>query len=184
MRVESTGLERWREVRRLIDGSRSAITLGLIALSLGGCMSLAEKAPPSSAELRGSVAEVAPPPEPVVSPPAEPPPRIKKVSRVKPASRVPQDKAAAIDPDTLIGMGPGEVRKLLGTPAQTRNDQLPREWIYGTGRCSFRVFFYPNLNTASFRVLKYGSSDGNGELIDISDVCIRHILTARKNATD
>lgn len=185
MRVESTGLERWREARRLIDGSRSAITLGFVALSLGGCMSLAEKAPPPSAELRGSVAEVAPPPEPVVSPPADAAPRIKKVSRVKPVPRASsQDKLATIDPDRLIGMGPSEVQKLLGTPVRTRNDQLPREWIYGTGRCSFRVFFYPNLNTASFRVLKYGSSDGNGELIDASDVCIRHILTARKNAAN
>ena len=185
MRVESTGLKCWREARRLIDGYRSALTLGFVALSLGGCMSLAEKTPPSSAELRGSVAEVEPPAELVVAPPEEPAPRIKKVSRVKPASRAPsQDKAAAIDPDKLIGMGPSDVRKLLGTPARTRNDQLPREWVYGTGRCSFRVFFYPNLNTASFRVLKYGSNDGNGELIDTSDVCIRHILTARKNAAD
>src|SRR5690606_27232677 len=95
-----------------------------------------------------------------------------------------QEKAAAIDPDRLIGMEPDEVRKLLGTPARTRNDRLPREWIYGTGRCSFRVFFYPNLNAASFRVLKYGSSDGNGALIDTSNVCIRHILMARKNAAD
>lgn len=185
MRVESTGLERWREARRLTNGSRSAIALGFVALSLGGCMSLAEKAPPSTAELRGSVAEVEPPPEPLASLPEEPTPRIKKVSRVKPAPRAPsQDKAAAIDPDRLIGMDPSEVRKLLGTPARTRNDQLPREWIYGTGRCSFRVFFYPNLNAASFRVLKYGSIDGNGELIDASDVCIRHILMARKNAAD
>jgi hypothetical protein len=186
MRVESTGLKRWREKRRLINGPRNAITLGFVALSLGGCMSLAEKVPPS-AELRGSVAdaEVAPPPEPAVSVPVEPAPRIRKVSRVKPASRVPsQDKVAIIDPDSLIGMEPGEVRKLLGTPVRTRNDQLPREWIYGTGRCSFRVFFYPNLNTAAFRVLKYGSSDGNGEMIDTSDVCIRHILMARKNAAD
>ena len=185
MRVESTGLECWRKIRKLIDGLKSAAMLGFIALSLGGCMSLAEKAPPNSAELRGSVAELEPPPEPLALPPEEPAPRIKKASRVKPVSRAPsQDKAAAIDPDSLIGMEPSEVRKILGTPARTRNDQLPREWIYGTQRCSFRVFFYPNLNTASFRVLKYGSTDGNGELIDTSDVCIRHILTARKNAAD
>lgn len=184
MRVESTGLKCWRKTRTLIDGSKSALTLGFVALSLGGCMSLAEKTPPS-AELRGPVVDLEPPPEPLVSPPEDPAPRIKKVSRVKPAPRASsQDKAAAIDPDRLIGMGPGEVQKLLGTPARTRNDQLPREWVYGTGRCSFRVFFYPNLNTASFRVLKYGSNDGNGELIDTSDVCIRHILTARKNAAD
>lgn len=182
MRVQSTGLERWREAR--IRAPRSAITLGFAALSLGGCMSLAEKAPPPTA-LRGSVAEVEPQPEPLAAPAEEPAPRIKKVSRVKAAPRASsQDKAAAIDPDRLIGMGPSEVRKLLGTPARTRNDQLPREWIYGTERCSFRVFFYPNLNAASFRVLKYGSSGGNGELIDVSDVCIRHILMARKNAAD
>jgi hypothetical protein len=147
-------------------------------------MALAEKPPPPT-DLRGSIAEIEPPPEPIVSPPAEPPPRIKKVSRVKPAPRASsQEKTVTIDPDRLIGLGPSEVRKLLGAPARTREDRLPREWIYGTGRCSFRVFFYPNLNAASFRVLKYGSNDGNGELIDTSDLCIRHILMARKNATD
>jgi hypothetical protein len=147
-------------------------------------MALAEKPPPPT-ELRGSVAETEPPPEPVVSPPIEPTPRPKKISRVKSAPRASsQAKTATIDPDRLIGMEPNDVRKLLGAPARTRNDRLPREWIYGTGRCSFRVFFYPNLNAASFRVLKYGSSDGKGALIDTSDVCIRHILMARKNAAD
>jgi hypothetical protein len=144
-------------------------------------MSWAEKEPPVAEPPPAPVAEVAP--QPVVAQ-AESVEKPKKTVRAKPVSRVARDKVSPIDPDQLIGMEPGAVQKLLGTPVRTRNDQLPREWIYGTGRCSFRVFFYPNLNTASFRVLKYGSSDGNGELIDTSDVCIRHILTARKNAAD
>jgi hypothetical protein len=31
--------------------------------------------------------------------------------------------------------------------------------------------------------LKYGSNDGKGELLDVSDTCIRRILMAKKNAT-
>jgi hypothetical protein len=80
-------------------------------------------------------------------------------------------------------MAPKAVRELLGPPLRVESYDLSREWIYASNGCSFRVFFYPNLNTAAFRVLKYGGNDGNGELMDVSDVCIRHILTARKNAT-
>lgn len=179
MRVVSTGVRNANERRKRTNGAKSAVTLGFVVLSLSGCMSWAEKEPLVAEPPPAPVAEVAP--QPVVAQ-AEPMVKPKKTIRAKPVSRSSRDKP--IDPDQLIGMEPSGVRKLLGAPARTRNDQLPREWIYGTGRCSFRVFFYPNLNTASFRVLKYGSSDGNGELIDASDVCIRHILTARKNAAD
>jgi len=75
------------------------------------------------------------------------------------------------------------VRELLGPPLRVESYDLSREWIYTANGCSFSLFFYPNLNTAAFRVLKYGGSDGNGELMDVSDICIRHILTVRKNAT-
>jgi hypothetical protein len=181
MRVVSTGLRCASEIRKPTNGARSALTLGFAVLSLGGCMALAEKNPPVAEPAPAPVMEVAPLPvvamaEPVVKP--------KKIVRAKPVSKSLRDKPAPVDPDQLIGMEPGAVRKLLGAPMQVRNDQLSREWIYATDRCSFRVFFYPNLNAASFRVLKYGSSGGNGEMIDVSDVCIRHILMARKNATD
>ena len=181
MRVVSTGVRNASERRKRTNGVKGAVTLGFAVLSLSGCMSWAEKEPLVAEPPPAPLAEVAP--QPVVAQ-AESVEKPKKAVRAKPVSRVSRDKASPIDPDQLIGMEPSAVRKLLGTPVRTRNDQLPREWIYGTGRCSFRVFFYPNLNTASFRVLKYGSSDGNGELIDTSDVCIRHILTARKNAAD
>lgn len=189
MRVVSTGLRRWSKTRKLTSNGRIALAIGVAAVALSGCMTLGDKTAPPDTEPPpgGSVAEAASPPQqqPFVAPPPEPAPPIKKVSRVKPASRPPaQDKVASIDPDSLIGMEPRDVRRLLGRPVQTRTDRLPHEWVYGTGRCSFRVFFYPNLNTAAFRVLKYGSSDGNGESIDASDVCIRHILMARKNAAD
>lgn len=181
MRVMSTGLRCASEKTKPRIGVKNALTVGFAVLSLSGCMALAEKEPPAAEPSSLSVEEVAP--LPVVAQ-AEPITKPKKIVRAKPVSRPLRDKVAPIDPDQLIGMEPGAVRKLLGAPMQVRNDQLSREWVYATDRCSFRVFFYPNLNAASFRVLKYGSSGGNGELIDVSDVCIRHILMARKNATD
>jgi len=97
--------------------------------------------------------------------------------------RLPREKVAAVDPDHLIGLAPGAVKQLLGPPVRVENSDLSRAWVYASGGCSFRLFFYPNLNTAAFQVLKYGSNDGNGDLLDVSDVCIRHILMAKKNAT-
>ena len=109
--------------------------------------------------------------------------RAKKPQRERRVAESPHQKISSIDPDQLIGLEPGAVRQLLGPPVRVEIDEMSRAWVYASGGCSFRVFFYPNLNTASFRVLKYGGNDGNGDLMGVSDVCIRNILTARKNAT-
>jgi hypothetical protein len=167
--------------------------IGLLFLNFGGCMTLGDSAPPPVAADSASLPSVnAPGPAIKISAPAPASsavesvklaPRAKKPQRERRIAEVPHQRIASIDPDNLIGLAPGAVRKLLGPPARVENDDLSRAWIYASGGCSFRLFFYPNLNTASFRVLKYGGNDGNGELMDVSDVCIRHILTARKNAT-
>ena len=182
--------------------------LGLMFLGLGGCMTLGSASqPPSSADSppvadsrplprqSGGVSSSGPASVDNIStyvglPPAKMAPPEKKRERRAPhapqvASAAPasEGKGSVIDPRRLIGMAPGGVRELLGPPLRIESYDLSREWIYASNGCSFRIFFYPNLNTATFRVLKYGGNDGNGELMDVSDVCIRHILTARKNAT-
>jgi len=181
---------------------RHAGGIGLLFLGLGGCMTLGGKAlPPPVADSApqppdaGSAAAFVNAAPPAVSTPAVTQPaklaqhekkrerRAQHASQVASAARASQPEASPIDPGRLIGMAPKAVRELLGPPLRVESYDLSREWIYASNGCSFRVFFYPNLNTAAFRVLKYGGNDGNGELMDVSDVCIRHILTARKNAT-
>jgi hypothetical protein len=169
-------------------------SIGLLFLKLGGCMTLGDSAPPPVAADSASLPSVnasapainisAQAPASSIVQPVKLAPRAKKPQRERRvAAEVPHQRISSIDPDNLIGLAPGAVRKLLGPPARVENDDLSRAWIYASGGCSFRLFFYPNLNTASFRVLKYGGNDGNGELMDVSDVCIRHILMARKDAT-
>jgi hypothetical protein len=162
-----------------------AAGVGLVAVALSGCMTLGDSTPPPAAPAPAAVAELPPPATVQPAPPPTPAPRPKRVARETkstPELRALRDKLVLIDPDSLIGMDTQGVQKLLGAPARIKNDDLSREWVYASPGCSFRVFFYPNLNSASFRVLKYGGSGDNGELLDVSDVCVRRILTAKSNA--
>lgn len=159
-----------------------AVIVWLGTVLLSGCMTLGDDVPPPTADEAPPAMLAVPAVEP--GPPAPP---VKKPARAKRSvalPRMPEKKPTAIDPAQLIGMTPQGVRSLLGSPARIRNDDMSREWVYAAKNCAFRVFFYPNLNTASFRVLKYGGSNGDGKLLDVSDACVRHILTGRKNAED
>jgi len=167
---------------------RRAGRWGALFLALGSCMPMEEPtAPPSFTESAPAPAVdiSAAAPESGTAEPVKLTPRPKKSAHERRLVqvRLPREKVAAVDPDHLIGLAPGAVKQLLGPPVRVENSDLSRAWVYASGGCSFRLFFYPNLNTAAFQVLKYGSNDGNGDLLDVSDVCIRHILMAKKNAT-
>src|SRR5438874_2625070 len=166
--------------------------IGLLFLELGGCMTLGSHERPPDAADSASLPAVSEPAPAVavsavmsgaeISPPVKPLPQARR-PREHRVVEIPHQKALpSVDPDHLIGLTPDAVRQLLGPPARIESYDLSRAWVYASGGCSFRLFFYPNLNTASFRVLKYGGSNGNGELMDVSDVCIRRILTEGKDA--
>jgi hypothetical protein len=86
---------------------------------------------------------------------------------------------AGMEPERLLGLSPQEVLYRLGPPAHTQNGQLSREWVYATADCRFRVFFYPEVDLRSFKVLKYSGVTGDGDRIDDSRICVRQILAAR-----
>src|SRR5438132_64001 len=150
MLVWSTGLkinalrpERWSRFKR-------ARGLGLLLLGLGGCMTSGSPAAPppsfdSTPERAVNISAVAP--EPVTTEPVKATPRPKKSvhERRSAQARLPREKVSAIDPHHLIGLEPRAVQQLLGPPGRVENSDLSREWVYASGGCSFRLFFYPNL---------------------------------------
>jgi len=172
-------------VLRVCRIGKAASSALAFSLAMSGCMTLGDTEPPAvtPAPPVGDVQTASL--EPAV-PPVSPKPRMRRAWHETPheSPAPPQAKLAAIDPDRLIGMSPSDVRKLMGMPSQVRDDHLSREWVYASPGCNFRVFFYPNLNAAAFRALKYGGSDGNGAVLAVSDACVRKILTARANATN
>jgi hypothetical protein len=192
MPMLGTDLECVRENVWLAARLKSAAAFCLAATALGGCMTFGDSTPPPADTTPPPVADnrpvEAPPPSPSITPTPRPKKPVREAKQIPdksvPELRALRDKLVVVDPDQLIGLDPNGVQKLLGTPVRVRNDDLSREWVYASPGCSFRVFFYPNLNAASFRVLKYGINGENGELLDASDVCVRRILTAKTNAAN
>jgi len=167
----------------------SFLCAGLIGLS--GCTPMPGR-PAHPASLPPMPADVLPASSPLAEPavpavarrlpaPVTPSPRPARAPR---ESRPAPAAVAALDPGRLIGLDPSEVRTLLGAPARIHDDKLAREWIYAAPGCSFRVFFYPNLNAAKLHVLKYSSTDESGARLAPSHACVRRILTGRNDATE
>ncbi|HEY0283505.1 MAG TPA: hypothetical protein VGC27_12880 [Rhizomicrobium sp.] len=154
------------------------VAAALIGMALCGCAAIDKATGWSSPDTGQSPA----PPQPVAAPPPAAPaaPKAKPVGRGTPEQRRPA-KLAAINPNSLIGLNPPAVEKLLGPPATVSKDDPSLVWTYAAGDCSFRIFFYPDLKTSSFRALKYGGTDGKDSQIKTSDACIRNILTVKNN---
>jgi hypothetical protein len=183
--------------RPVAGARRIFLRIGLPILSFGtlcGCMTLGDPVPPPASpslppvEMRPAIApdpvSAALPTLPQVRPQPAPPPRTVREMRAAPVPRPTRARMPPVNPEQLIGLDPAAVQKLLGAPTRIRDDKLSREWIYASSGCDFRVFFYPNLNAAAFRALKYSGNDDNGGRLAASNACVRRILMARANAAD
>lgn len=110
---------------------------------------------PEPAE-RTETAPVGPPSDtlPAIKPKPKPPPPI------------------AFDPNTLIGLDRRETARLLGDPTEIRDEPPSRVWIYRSGECAFRIFFYLDLASEEFHALAYEVTTG-----DASDEAIKACLS-------
>lgn len=122
-----------------------------------------------------------PPPQhaAVVRPQTEPVqarPKPRHIVRETREAREPE-KVASIDPKNLIGLEPAAVEHILGIPSNISNNDPSLVWTYSGPGCLFRVFFYPDLKTATFHALKYASTAREQP----DNTCIRNILTVKNN---
>lgn len=129
----------------------------LLATTLSGCAAVDKMKnwfDPSPKPQPVAAAPVAPAPLPSVKP--------KRQVRETRDSKLPE-KVAAIDPNSLIGMDPSAVEKLLGAPVSAARSDVSLVWTYASPGCSFRVFFYPDLKTSSFHALKFGGQTATAD---------------------
>jgi hypothetical protein len=157
---------------RLHVGAKRAVTLLAMSLILAGCAVLERWNAPKSQPPAPHTAAVAPAPQ--APPPVPPKPR--RVIRETHESKEPE-KVASLDPKNLIGLQPAAVEKLLGSPSNVSSSDPSLVWTYAGQGCSFQVFFYPDLKTATFHALKYSSTAND----QIENACIRSILTVKNN---
>lgn len=121
-------------------------------------------------------------PTTAVAAPAPPPPAPHR-ARPKPAAHRPEApppvQVASIDPATLVGLKPVAVARVLGTPERIAKDEMSLVWTYAADDCMLQVYFYPDLNTTDFHVLKYSLAGGDGKPLPAADPCLREILSMK-----
>jgi hypothetical protein len=97
----------------------------------------------------------------------------------------PQPKPPApgrIMPADLIGSDFAEVLRLIRQPDTVQTNALAIVWTYSEPVCKLQLFFYPDIETTTFHVLKYDLRDAAGEKLDNPGQCMQRIVVARNDA--
>lgn len=134
---------------------RCAIVL-TVGLALEGCLPTADAGfpPPGAVQPAAPLAgdRIIPPPPPKPPIPAAKPAPLRPGP--KPAPQ-PQPAAAPPNPDELVGLDEADLRKLLGSPAEIRNEGAARILSYRAPDCTLDVIMFLDVKTAILRVLSY-----------------------------
>jgi hypothetical protein len=125
------------------------------------------------------VASMVPPPIPRMAPrPPGPPRRPVPVTPPSPPPRVPET-LPPVAVNTLIGSDFTAVRQIFRSPDTIQNSNLSVVWIYSPPGCTLQLFFYPDISTTMFRLLKYDFRNAAGEILMSGDPCMQQMLASR-----
>lgn len=171
----------------------AVLLCGCAALGLDTSFRPAPRMPPTvamSADMTGSMPEVASlsppmspemasvePPVPMVQPPA-PKPRPNRQPPPKPKEEAPTPGPPKILIGDLLGSDFTAVLHVFRSPDSVNNENLSVVWTYAPPGCTLRLFFYPDIKTTVFHLLKYDFRDNSGEMQMPADACIDSILSA------
>jgi hypothetical protein len=122
--------------------------------------------PPPAAE----PAMTAAPPAPVVTP-RRPAPR---QASVQPP--VPQAAPRAVEPAALVGSNFESVLAVLRQPDTVERNALSVVWTYAGSACTLQLYFYPDIQTTVFRLLKYELKGPGGERLNDGTACMQPMM--------
>ena len=83
--------------------------------------------------------------------------------RFAPVPKIKPRIIALIEPDTLVGLSPVEVRDLIGRPVTVADRAPARIWSYRSRECAVDVFFYLDVGSSTFRALTLDLKDSRGK---------------------
>lgn len=165
---------------------------GCAALGLSGSRSAATK-PDSSAMPAAmtlpKVVSVSPPKPPEIAP-VQPPMQLTQPPTPRPRpNRQPAPKPQEEPPSPTPGPPKVVIGDLLGydftavlhvfrSPDSVNNDNLSVVWTYAPAGCTLRLFFYPDIRTTVFHLLKYDFRNSSGEMLMPGDACMDSMLAA------
>jgi hypothetical protein len=79
----------------------------------------------------------------------------------------------------LIGADFESVLHVFRRPDTVQNNALSVVWVYSPPGCTLQLFFYPDIQTSTFHLLKYDLKNTAGEIPAAGNDCMQNILVPR-----
>ena len=72
--------------------------------------------------------------------------------------------------------------RLIRQPDTVQTSALAIVWTYSESVCRLQLFFYPDIETTTFHVLKYELKDAQGDKLENANQCMQRIMIVRNDA--
>jgi len=132
-------------------------------------------------------------------PPASEPPAASQVARapaatprraaptrqasVQPPSTPSTAAPRPVEPAQLVGFNFDSVLAVLRQPDAVEKNALSVVWTYAGSDCTLQLYFYPDIQTAVFRLLKYELKGSSGERLNDGGACMQPMMAMRKDGS-
>jgi len=129
-------------------------------------------------------APMAEPPSPTEPPAANAtPPAPTRQASVQPPNPPASAAPRTVEPADLVGFNFDSVLGVLRQPDAVEKNALSVVWTYAGSDCTLQLYFYPDIQTAVFRLLKYELKRNSGEKLNESGACMQPMMAMRKDGS-
>ena len=97
------------------------------------------------------------------------------------AKEPPKELPPPVQPAELVGSDYSEVLKVLRRPDSVQNSDLTVVWNYAETDCRLQLFFYPDIRTSTFHLLRYDLKNAAGEKLSNSNQCMQQFMVSRND---
>jgi hypothetical protein len=84
-----------------------------------------------------------------------------------------------VEPADLVGFNFDSVLEVLRQPDAVEKDALSVVWSYSGYDCTLQLYFYPDIQTSVFRLLKYELKDSSGEKLNGGGACLQPMMASK-----
>lgn len=88
----------------------------------------------------------------------------------------------AVSPADLVGSDYATVLKILRRPDRVDNSALSVVWSYLEMDCRLQLFFYPDIETTKFHLVRFDLKNAAGEKVSNTDSCMQQFMARSDGA--
>ena len=82
----------------------------------------------------------------------------------------------------LVGSNFDSVLAVLRRPDMVERNALSVVWTYSGSDCTLQLYFYPDIQTSVFRLLKYELKGTGGEKLNDGTACMQPMMALRNGS--